>query len=70
VTTTLCKFHPIHILLHTYYDLQIADFGLARDIDDDYYIINSDARLPIKWMPPEVQFKRKYVPGYTIFMVL
>ena len=38
--------------------LQIADFGLARDIDidDDYYKISNDARLPIKWMPPEVHF--------------
>jgi len=35
---------------------QIADFGLARDIDDDYYKISNDACLPIKWMPPEVQY--------------
>ncbi|KAI1303212.1 Fibroblast growth factor receptor 1-A [Halotydeus destructor] len=33
--------------------MKIADFGLARNIQDDYYRKTTDGRLPIKWMAPE-----------------
>lgn len=33
--------------------LKIADFGLARNIQGDYYRKTTDGRLPIKWMAIE-----------------
>ena len=33
--------------------LKIADFGLARNIQGDYYRKTTDGRLPIKWMALE-----------------
>ena len=39
--------------------IKIADFGLARDIQqNDYYKKLSDGRLPIKWMAPETMSHR------------
>ncbi|KAL5288792.1 htl family protein [Megaselia abdita] len=43
-----------NVLVCDDYIIKIADFGLARDIQDtDYYRKNTNGRLPIKWMAPE-----------------
>ena len=34
-----------------YIQVKIGDFGLARILEQDYYI--GEGTLPIKWMPPE-----------------
>ncbi|XP_035989059.1 macrophage colony-stimulating factor 1 receptor 2 isoform X2 [Fundulus heteroclitus] len=40
---------------------KICDFGLARDIrNDDSYIVQGNARLPVKWMAPESIFQCLY----------
>ncbi|XP_028655320.1 receptor-type tyrosine-protein kinase FLT3 [Erpetoichthys calabaricus] len=40
---------------------KIADFGLARDImNDSNYVVKGNARLPVKWMPPESLFEGMY----------
>ena len=37
-----------------YCSLQIADFGMSRDLDDDKYYITSGGKIPVKWTAPEV----------------
>ncbi|XP_077480496.1 receptor-type tyrosine-protein kinase FLT3-like [Stigmatopora argus] len=40
---------------------KIADFGLARDVDNDSnYVVRGNARLPVKWMAPESIFHATY----------
>ncbi|XP_051910461.1 receptor-type tyrosine-protein kinase FLT3 isoform X1 [Hippocampus zosterae] len=41
--------------------VKIADFGLARDIDNDSnYVVRGNVRLPVKWMAPESIFQGLY----------
>ena len=40
--------------------LQIADFGLSRDLDDDNYYKSSGGLVPVKWTAPEAIKYRKY----------
>jgi len=34
--------------------LQIADFGMSRDLLDENYYITSGGKVPVKWTAPEV----------------
>ena len=34
--------------------LQIADFGMARDVSDDTYYITRGGKITVKWTAPEV----------------
>ena len=34
--------------------LQIADFGMSRDLASDNYYITSGGKIPVKWTAPEV----------------
>ena len=36
------------------YTLQIADFGMSRDLLDENYYITSGGKIPVKWTAPEV----------------
>ena len=36
--------------------LQIADFGMSRDLDDHKYYITSGGKIPVKWTAPEVGY--------------
>ncbi|XP_016997567.2 fibroblast growth factor receptor homolog 2 [Drosophila takahashii] len=50
-----------NVLVSDGYVMKIADFGLARDIQDtEYYRKNTNGRLPIKWMAPESLQEKKY----------
>ncbi|XP_061558397.1 LOW QUALITY PROTEIN: macrophage colony-stimulating factor 1 receptor 2 [Phycodurus eques] len=50
-----------NVLLTDRHVAKICDFGLARDIrNDDSYIVQGNARLPVKWMSPESIFQCVY----------
>ncbi|XP_077448191.1 macrophage colony-stimulating factor 1 receptor 2 isoform X2 [Stigmatopora argus] len=50
-----------NVLLSDSHIAKICDFGLARDIrNDDSYIVQGNARLPVKWMSPESIFQCVY----------
>lgn len=34
--------------------IQISDFGLSRDLVDDYYIVQHGGKIPLRWTAPEV----------------
>ena len=41
--------------------VQIADFGMSRDLIDENYYITSGGKIPVKWTAPEV---RRYIHTY------
>jgi serine/threonine protein kinase len=45
-----------NILLDGQLNAKIADFGLARTINNDIYQANTDTLVPIKWTAPEALF--------------
>ena len=34
--------------------VQIADFGMARDIEESDYYVSHGGKIPVKWTAPEV----------------
>jgi len=34
--------------------LQIADFGMSRDLMEEKYYVTSGGKIPVKWTAPEV----------------
>ena len=34
--------------------IQIADFGMARDVSDETYYITTGGKIPVMWTAPEV----------------
>ena len=40
--------------------MQIADFGMARDVTDDTYYVASGGKIPLRWTAPEVASQSVY----------
>ncbi len=39
---------------HPLLSLQIADFGMARDLENEQYYVSHGGQVPVKWTAPEV----------------
>ena len=48
--------------------LQIADFGMSRDLSNMDYYVSHGGQVPIKWTAPEV-YLYKYYLGYIACML-
>ncbi len=40
--------------------MQIADFGLSRDLMNDNYYVSQGGKIPVKWTAPEALDYKKY----------
>ena len=40
--------------------IQIADFGMSRDLADEDYYVSHGGKIPVKWTAPEALHYRKY----------
>ena len=42
------------------FTVQIADFGLSRDLQNEDYYVSHGGKIPVKWTAPEALNYRKY----------
>lgn len=49
-----------NVLVGEHRDVKVADFGLARVLDEGLYSASEHAQFPIKWTAPEAVSKRKF----------
>lgn len=49
-----------NILVSDHETVKISDFGLARDISSDYYVMQSTTNIPVKWLAQECLSHSKY----------
>jgi len=49
-----------NILVYDEESVKISDFGLARDISSDYYVMQSTTNIPVKWLALECLLHSKY----------
>ena len=44
--------------LHSH--MQVADFGMSRDLADENYYISQGGQIPVKWTAPEAIHYKKF----------
>ena len=44
----------INCMIYYGFDMQIADFGLSRDVSEDDIYVSQGGMIPIRWTAPEV----------------
>ena len=47
--------------------IKIADFGLARSLVNEEYLISSNTKLPVRWMAPETILDHLYTPKSDVW---
>ena len=40
--------------------MQVADFGMSRDLADETYYVSRGGMIPVKWTAPEALHYKKY----------
>ena len=45
--------------------VQIADFGMSRNLLDENYYITSGGKIPVKWTAPEVHINAQLDSDYN-----
>ena len=40
--------------------MQVADFGMSRDLADENYYVSHGGMIPVKWTAPEAIHYKKY----------
>ena len=40
--------------------IQVADFGMSRDLADEDYYLSHGGKIPVKWTAPEALLYKKY----------
>ena len=40
--------------------MQVADFGMSRDLADETYYVSQGGKVPVKWTAPEAIHYKKY----------
>ena len=46
--------HSLHGVRFVQLPIQVADFGMSRDLEDENYYISHGGKIPVKWSAPEV----------------
>ena len=47
--------------LRFFFQCQVADFGMSRDLaDENYYVSQGRDKIPVKWTAPEAIHYKKY----------
>jgi len=49
--------------------LQIADFGMSRDLEDDKYYVTKGGFVPLKWTAPEVCVNFNALSNKNLFFI-
>lgn len=57
----------VHKVIIAFAVLQIADFGMSRDLDDADYYLSNGGKIPFKWTAPEVA---TYIVMINLLMTL
>ena len=57
------QYSKCFILLH----LQIADFGLSRDLQSEEFYMAHGGKIPVKWTAPEALHYHLYSPASDVW---
>ena len=44
----------------THIAIQVADFGMSRDLEDETYYVSQGGKIPVKWTAPEALYYKRY----------